>query len=112
MAGAGAGAIVLVVAGTVVDRAHGREAVAPEREPFELPPVRRRLGAGRDETGAEGTGIGKAHAGAEPRRAGLAVDRPQHRPAPARRHQREGDRFGRLSRRWPRGISRSRPLAA
>ena len=78
-----------------VHRAPGREAVAPEGEPLEPLPVRRRVGARRDEAGVQSAGVGKAHAGPQPLCAGLAVDRPQHRPAAARCHQGEGDRRGR-----------------
>ena len=112
-----------------VHRAPGREAVAPEGEPLEPLPVRRRVGARCDEVGVQSAGVGKAHAGPQPLSPGLAVDRPQHRPAAARCHQREGDRrgrrgrlrrlgrFSRLSRRPVRGTGagprpRPRPLAA
>ena len=54
--------------------------------------------AARDEVREQGAGVGKPHAGPQPPCAGLAVDRPQHQPAPAGRHQREGDRRGRLRR--------------
>ena len=84
----------LALAFVGVHRTPGGEAVAPEREPLQPPPVRLRLGGRGDEACKQGAGVGKAHAGAEARRAGLAVDRPQHRPAPARRHQREGARRG------------------
>ena len=81
-----------------VHRTPGREAVAPEGEPLEPLPVRRRVGARRDEVGVQSAGVGKAHAGPQPLGPGLAVDRPQHRPAAARCHQREGDRRGRRGR--------------
>ena len=105
-----------------VHRAPGREAVAPEGEPLEPLPVRRRVGARRDEARVQSAGVGKAHAGAQPLSPGLAVDRPQHRPAAAGRHQGEGDRrgrrgrlrrLGRFSRRPVRGPGAgARPLAA
>ena len=82
-----------------VDRAPGREPIAPERQPLELPPVRRRVGPGRDEAGEQGAGVGEAHATAQPLGPGPAVDRRQHRPAAVRRDQSEGRRLSR-----PRGI--------
>ena len=79
-----------------VHRTPGREAVAPEGEPLEPLPIRRRVGARRDEARVQSAGVGKAHAGPQPLSPGLAVDRPQHRPTAAGRHQREGDRRRRV----------------
>ena len=72
--------------------AGGRDAAASRAPRSKAPDGGGRVGWCLAEAREQRAGVGEAHAEARPLRANLAVDCPQHGPAPAERHQCGGDR--------------------